>query len=194
MAKDSDVPSLKLEDIIKQIEGQKKPPVHGWNPDFCGDIDMRIASDGTWFYMGTPITRERMVRLFASVLRKDEDGKTYLVTPVEKIGITVDDAHFVAIRADQVAGEDGAAIKFTTNVGDEVIAGAANPIRVDVNADTGEPRPYVLVRGRLEALIARPVFYELVEAARQQETGGVTELLIDSRDATFSLGSLEAAS
>ncbi len=191
MAVSLDAKSLKLEDILKHIDGQKKPPVDKWNPEFCGDIDMRIASDGTWFYMGTPITRERMVRLFASVLRKDADGKTYLVTPVEKIGITVDDAHFVAVRADEVSGDMGKGIKFTTNVGDEIVAGPDNPIRVDVNADSGEPRPYVLVRGRLEALIARPVFYELVELARESEAGDVTELLLDSLGATFSLGSLE---
>lgn len=194
MAVRLDANSLKLEDILKHIGGQKKPPVDKWNPDFCGDIDMRIAPDGTWFYMGTPITRERMVRLFASVLRKDADGKTYLVTPVEKIGITVDDAPFVAVRADQVSGDTGTGIKFTTNVGDEIIAGPDNPIRVNVNADTGEPRPYVLVRGRLEALIARPVFYELVENARESQTGDVTELLVDSLGATFSLGSLEVTS
>lgn len=191
MAVSLDAKSLKLEDILKHIDGQKKPPVDKWNPEFCGDIDMRIASDGSWFYMGTPITRERMVRLFASVLRKDADGKTYLVTPVEKIGITVDDAHFVAVRADEVSGDMGKGIKFTTNVGDEIVAGPDNPIRVDVNADSGEPRPYVLVRGRLEALIARPVFYELVELARASEAGDVTELLLDSLGATFSLGSLE---
>lgn len=191
MAVSLDAKSLKLEDILKHIDGQKKPPVDKWNPEFCGDIDMRIASDGSWFYMGTPITRERMVRLFASVLRKDADGKTYLVTPVEKIGITVDDAHFVAVRADEVSGDMGKGIKFTTNVGDEIVAGPDNPIRVDVNADSGEPRPYVLVRGRLEALIARPVFYELVELARESEAGDVTELLLDSLGATFSLGSLE---
>ncbi|WP_286828186.1 MULTISPECIES: DUF1285 domain-containing protein [Kordiimonas] len=179
---------LKLEDILKQLEGQKRPPVEKWNPDFCGDIDMRIAADGTWFYMGTPITRERMVKLFATVLRKDEDGKTYLVTPVEKIGITVDDAPFVAVHLDRIEDGDQTAFKFTTNVGDEVIAGPDHPIRVEVNEETGEPRPYIHVRGRLEALINRSVFYELVEWAELK--GG--ELSVESLGKRFSLGSVEA--
>ncbi|NVJ98568.1 MAG: DUF1285 domain-containing protein [Alphaproteobacteria bacterium] len=185
-------PGLRLEDILKQIDGQKFPPVDRWNPDFCGDIDMRIASDGTWFYMGTPITRERMVRLFSTVLRKDEDGKTYLVTPVEKIGITVDDAPFVATRVDMLQGDAGKALKFTTNVGDEVIAGPEHCIRVEVNAETGEPRPYIHIRGRLEALIARSVFYELVDHARSVEKGGQTKLELESMGECFSLGTLES--
>ncbi|MFC4347839.1 DUF1285 domain-containing protein [Kordiimonas lipolytica] len=179
---------LKLEDILKQLEGQKRPPVEKWNPDFCGDIDMRIAADGTWYYMGTPITRERMVKLFATVLRKDEDGKTYLVTPVEKIGITVDDAPFVAVHMDRIEDGSRVAFKFTTNVGDEVIAGPDHPIRVEVNEKTGEPRPYVHVRGRLEALIARPVFYELVEHAELKGD----RLQLTSMGERFSLGSVEA--
>ena len=180
--------SFNLEALIKQVEGQRFPPVEKWNPDFCGDIDMRIAADGTWYYMGTPITRERMVKLFATVLRKDEDGKTYLVTPVEKIGITVDDAPFVAVHLDRIVDGDQTAFKFTTNVGDEVIAGPDHPIRVAVNPETGEPRPYVHIRGRLEALISRPVFYELVEHADLK--GG--ELTIESLGTRFSLGSVEA--
>jgi len=179
---------LKLEEILKQLEGQKRPPVEKWNPDFCGDIDMRIAADGAWYYMGTPITRERMVKLFATVLRKDEDGKTYLVTPVEKIGITVEDAPFIAVHLDKIVDGDQTAFKFTTNVGDEVIAGPGHPIRVEVNPTTGEPRPYIHVRGRLEALIARTVFYELVEHA--ELAGG--ELTIESLGTRFSLGSVEA--
>ncbi|NVJ70448.1 MAG: DUF1285 domain-containing protein [Alphaproteobacteria bacterium] len=178
---------LNLEDILKQLEGKKHPPVERWNPDFCGDIDMRIASDGTWFYMGTPITRDRMVRLFSTVLRKDEDGKTYLVTPVEKIGITVDDAPFVATQMDHIQDGDKEAFKFTTNVGDEVIAGPDHPIRVEVNEETGEPRPYVHVRGRLEALIARPVFYDLVERAALKEGA----MIISSLGQEFSLGHVD---
>lgn len=181
--------SFSLEGLLKQVADQKYPPVDKWNPDFCGDIDMRIASDGTWFYMGTPITRARMVKLFASVLRKDEDGKTYLVTPVEKIGITVDDAHFTAIRVDR----EGDAFIFTTNVGDKVVADAEHPIWVVVDETTGEPRPYVRVRGRLDALISRAVFYELVEYAVETDTPNGNELRITSAGQSFSLGTWSEA-
>lgn len=174
--------------FMKQVEGQSFPPVDKWNPEFCGDIDMRIAVDGTWFYMGTPITRKRMVRLFSTVLRKDEDGKTYLVTPVEKIGITVDDAHFVAIDCDIIDGEASQLLSFTTNVGDTVIAGPEHPIRVEIDSESGEPRPYILVRGNLEALIARSVFYRLVESAEEVQRNGGTELVIRSQGQDFSLG------
>ncbi|TPQ51365.1 DUF1285 domain-containing protein, partial [Prosthecomicrobium hirschii] len=104
-----------------QIRGT--PPVDRWNPPFCGDIDMRIAADGTWFYMGTPIGREALVRLFASVLRRDEDGRTYLVTPVEKCGIRVDDAPFLAVEMQAVGAEAEQKLVFRTNVGDIVEAG-----------------------------------------------------------------------
>ena len=137
------------------------PPVDKWNPAHCGDIGMEIMADGTWKHEGTRITREPLVRLFASILRKDEDGQTYLVTPVEKIVVKVHDAPFTAIRADRVGEGKDQQIIFTTNVGDVITAGPANPIRVERNDE--EPRPYVLVRGRLEARILRAPFYELVE-------------------------------
>ncbi len=178
-----------LAEFAKQVGDQKFPPVEKWNPDFCGDIDMRIASDGTWFYMGTPIGRQNMVRLFASVLRKDEDGQTYLVTPVEKIGISVDDAHFVAISV-EVAEEGGkASLCFTTNVGDKVIASEETPIRVEVDGESGEPRPYLLVRGRLEALISRNVYYELIEKGDVIIENGISSCSIESAGTRFSLGS-----
>lgn len=148
------------------------PPVHLWNPDFCGDIDMRIARDGTWYYMGTPIGRPPMVRLFSTILRHDEDGKYYLVTPVEKVGIQVEDAPFLAV-AMQVAGKGRAQVlSFTTNVGDEAVAGPEHPIRFEIDPDSGEPAPYVHVRARLEALIARAVFYDLVELGVEHEHEG----------------------
>ena len=178
-----------LAEFAKQVGDQKFPPVEKWNPDFCGDIDMRIASDGTWFYMGTPIGRQNMVRLFSSVLRKDEDGKTYLVTPVEKIGIMVDDAHFVAISVELAEENGGTSLCFTTNVGDKVIASENNPIRVEVDAESGEPRPYLLVRGRLEALISRNVYYELIEKGDVIIEDGVSSCSIESAGKRFSLGS-----
>ncbi len=134
------------------------PPVHLWNPEFCGDLDMRIARDGTWFYLGTPIGRIELVRLFSTILRRDGDDY-FLVTPHEKVGITVDDAPFVAVDFEV----DGENLTFETNVGDYVTAGAENPIRVARNAETGEPSPYVLVRANLEALIDRKSFYRLVD-------------------------------
>ena len=191
MASENKQPQIRLEDIIKQVEGQRFPPVERWNPDFCGDIDMQIKRDGSWFYMGTPIGRERMVRLFSTVLRKDEDGKTYLVTPVEKIGIEVEDAHFIATKLDVVGDGAEQALKFTTNVGDEVIADAEHPLRVEVDETSGEPRPYIRVRGRLDALIARPVFYQLVELAETRREGGRARLVISSRGVIFPLGDID---
>ncbi len=191
MTPDRTSAKIKLEDIIKQVEGQRFPPVEKWNPEFCGDIDMRIARDGTWFYMGTPIGRKRMVKLFSTVLRKDDDGKTYLVTPVEKIGITVEDAHFIATNIEVIEEGGKQLLKFTTNVGDEVIAGENHPIRVEVDGESKEPRPYILVRGRLEALISRNVFYELVDRAETRKEEGRTYLAIKSGDTTFSLGQLD---
>ena len=164
-----------LGDIAARASKKGLPPVHLWNPDFCGDIDMRIAADGTWFYNGSPIGRLAMVRLFSSVLRKDDDGKTYLVTPVEKIGITVDDAHFIAkLMTVEHPGNPDQKLRFTTNVEEEVIADKDHPLRFEIDQETMEPRPYVLVRGRLEALINRAVFYDIVEIGEEQDVDGVT--------------------
>jgi len=140
--------------------------VHLWNPANCGDIDIVIRRDGLWLHEGSPIGRRELVRLFSTVLRKDPDG-FFLVTPVEKLRITVEDAPFRAVRVD-AAGE---ALRFTTDVGDEVEAGPENPIRVETDPASGEPRPYVHVRRGLEARIERSVFYELVGLA--EERGGL---------------------
>ncbi|MFA5537910.1 MAG: DUF1285 domain-containing protein [Gemmobacter sp.] len=138
------------------------PPVHLWNPPFCGDLDMRIARDGTWFYLGTPIGRSGLVRLFSSILKREGDSY-FLVTPVEKVGITVDDAPFVAVDFETEGEGTAQAISFTTHVGDTVNAGPEHPIRVERDAQTGEPAPYVMVRAGLEALIDRKSFYRLME-------------------------------
>lgn len=145
------------------LSAKDPPPVEKWNPAHCGDIGLEILADGTWVHEGARITRESLVRLFASVLRKDEDGETYAVTPVEKIRVRVADAPFVAVRVDRAGEGPGQTLVFTTNVGDVVAAGPDRPIRVAFDAETGEPRPYVLVRGRLEARVLRAPFYELVE-------------------------------
>ncbi|NTF87924.1 DUF1285 domain-containing protein [Agrobacterium rhizogenes] len=145
--------------------GRKKglPPVDRWNPPFCGDIDMEIRADGTWFYMGTPIGRAPLVRLFSTVLRKDADEKTYLVTPMEKVGIRVVDAPFVAVEMSVTERDGKRLLTFRTNVGDVVEAGREHPIRFVIRGDNDELKPYLHVRGRLEALVTRAVMYDLVE-------------------------------
>ncbi|WP_151977805.1 MULTISPECIES: DUF1285 domain-containing protein [unclassified Roseovarius] len=145
-----------------RAKGKGLPPVHLWNPPFCGDLDMRIARDGTWFYLGTPIGRPELVRLFSTILRRDGDDY-FLVTPVEKVGITVDDAPFVAVDFEAEGRGAAQTLRFETNVGDHVTAGPDTPIRVTRDPETGEPSPYVLVRANLEALIDRKSFYRLVE-------------------------------
>jgi hypothetical protein len=152
-----------------QAPGRGLPPVHLWNPAHCGEIDIFIRKDGVWFHEGTPIGREALVRLFSTVLRRDPDG-FHLVTPVEKMKIRVEDAPFVAVRVDRSRRADGSdTLTFLTNVGDAVEAGPDNPLRVETDAATGEPRPYVHVRRGLEALISRPVFYELAEMAQETD-------------------------
>lgn len=172
----------------KQAPGRGLPPVHLWNPAHCGEIDIVIRRDGVWIHEGTPIGREALVRLFSTVLRKDPDG-FHLVTPVEKMRITVEDAPFIAVRVDQI----GEALRFTTNVGDVVEAGPDNPIRVEEDPVTGEPRPYVHVRRGLEARIARPVFYELAELAEPRGAAGGTRLAVSSNGVWFPIGPVETA-
>ncbi|HEY2179156.1 MAG TPA: DUF1285 domain-containing protein [Caulobacteraceae bacterium] len=172
----------------RQAPGRGLPPVHLWNPAHCGEIDIVIKRNGLWFHEGSPIGREALVRLFSTVLRKDPEGFV-LVTPVEKLAITVEDAPFVAVRVDRL----GEALKFTTNVGDEVEAGPDNRIRVETDPDSGEPRPYVHVRAGLEALIARPVFYELVEMAAPRPTPDGPMMGVVSHGAWFAVGPQAAA-
>lgn len=153
-------------------EGQKGPaPVHLWNPPYCGELDIRISRDGQWWYLGTPIGRVELVRLFASVL-KLEDGRHYLVTPVEKIGITVDDAPFVAVDFELGDAGPTQAITFETNLGERAVAGPDNPIRVIRDPETGEPAPYVHIRGGMEALIDRKSYYRLVDIAEHDVVDG----------------------
>ncbi len=165
--------------------GKGLPPVDRWNPEFCGDLDMEIRADGTWFYMGTPIGRPALVQLFSTVLRKDEDGRTYLVTPVERVGIRVEDAPFVAVEVD-VGGEgEDRVLTFRTNVGDVVEAGPDHPIRFVDERETGGLKPYLLVRGRLEALVARPVMYELVEHGEEIAVDGRAMFALRSKGQVF---------
>ncbi|MGB8366522.1 MAG: DUF1285 domain-containing protein [Rhizomicrobium sp.] len=150
--------------------GRALPPVERWNPPYCGKIDIRIARDGTWYHEGTAFGRRELVRLFSTILRKDSDG-FYLVTPAEKLRIRVDDAPFVAVLLGVEGEGEAQRLIFTTNVGDETIAGRDNPIRVETNKETGEPAPYVHVRRGLEARIARSVFYQLADLAVPGENG-----------------------
>lgn len=149
------------------------PPVHLWNPPFCGDLDMEIRRDGTWFYLGTPIGRHALVKLFASIIRRDGDNY-FLVTPVEKIGIRVVDAPFVAVDAEATGAGRDQKLTFTTNVEDVVTAGPENPIRVTRDPGTGEPSPYILIRRNLEALIDRKTFYRLIDRGSHETHEGAS--------------------
>ena len=151
-----------------QKSGKSLPPVHLWNPPFCGDLDIRIARNGMWYYLGTPIGRPELVRLFSTILRKDGDAY-FLVTPVEKVGITVEDAPFVAVDFDVTGQGDAQQLVFSTNVGDQAQAGPNHPIRVARDPDSGEPAPYISIRANLEALIDRKSFYRLVDLGCHHE-------------------------
>ncbi|MBS9721083.1 DUF1285 domain-containing protein [Tianweitania sp. BSSL-BM11] len=176
-----------LEALISRAARANKglPPVDKWNPDFCGDLDMEIKRDGTWFYLGTPIGRMPLVQLFSSVLRKDEDGKTYLVTPVEKVGIRVEDAPFIAVEVNASGAGNDRVLTFRTNVGDVVEAGPEHPLRFVDEPETGGLKPYLLVRGRLEALVARPVMYELAELGEEIDVDGVPMFALRSKGEIF---------
>ncbi|QHF02503.1 DUF1285 domain-containing protein [Pseudomonas asturiensis] len=180
--------SGKANDLFAQIPKSKGlPPVHLWNPDFCGDIDMRIARDGTWHYQGTPIGRKPMVRLFSTILRRDGDDY-FLITPVEKVGIKVDDAPFVAVALDVTGEGETQVLRFVTNVEDETQAGVDHPLRVLIDPETQEPAPYIHVRSNLEALIHRNVFYQLVELAVTREIDGQRWLGVWSDGVFFPIG------
>lgn len=165
--------------------GKGAPPVERWNPAYCGELDMEIKRDGTWFYLGTPIGRPALVQLFSSVLRKDEDGQTYLVTPVEKIAIRVEDAPFVAVEVNQSQRDGENVLTFRTNVGDVIEAGPDNPLRFAEEVETGGLKPYLLVRGRLEALINRAVTYELAALGEEMEVDGKRMFAVQSNGAVF---------
>ena len=158
-----DLAALSLAEIAKLAQQQRLPPVEKWNPAHCGDSEMRIARDGTWFHQGSPIGRAEMVRLFSTILRREPDGGYVLVTPVEKLDIEVDDAPFVAVEL-KVTGEgEATTLTFRLNTGEIVSAGPDRPLRFDARNDG--PHPYLHVRGGLTALVARPVYYELVNIA-----------------------------
>ena len=166
-----DLHTLSLAEIAQLAADAKLPPVEAWNPAHCGHSDMRIARDGTWFHQGSPIGRPAMVRLFATILRGEPDGTFVLVTPVEKLTIDVEDAPFVAVEMKAEGSGRDAKLAFRLNTGELLTAGPEHPLRFAGTAD--EPRPYLHVRGRLEALVARPVYYDLAELALENEPPGV---------------------
>jgi hypothetical protein len=178
----SDPPRLQsLARAIGAAKAKGPAPVETWNPPFCGDIDLRIARDGTWFYAGTPITRPALVALFASILRRDPD-RYVLVTPVECVGITVEDAPFVGVAI----GEDGGHLVIQTNLGDEVRVGRDHPLRFVLD-DTGGIKPYVHVRGGLWARLTRALALDLLERVETRVCDGVERYGIVSDSVFFAL-------
>jgi uncharacterized protein len=174
-----DLSSLSLADIARLAEADKLPPVERWNPEHCGDSAMRIARDGIWYHEGSPIGRPEMVRLFSTILRREPDGGFVLVTPAEKLDIVVEDAPFVAVELKSEGEGPARTLAFRLNTGDVVIAGPEHRLRFE----TG-PHPYVEVRAGLDALVARPVYYELAELALAE---GATPAGLWSGGAFFAL-------
>src|SRR5437764_3116698 len=167
------------------LAGKALPPVHLWNPPFCGDIDMRIASDGTWFYMGTPIGRPALVRLFSTIL-KCEDGKHFLVTPVEKVGIRVDDAPFLAVEMRKESDSRGPLLRFRTNVDDWVACEPGHGLRFEMAADGGIT-PYLHVRADLWAKVTRALYYDLVDMGEERMIDGQPMFGIESGGDFFAM-------
>jgi hypothetical protein len=167
------------------------PPVEKWNPPFCGDIDMRIAADGTWFYQKTPIGRIALVKLFASVLKREGD-KYFLVTPVEKVGLIVEDAPFLAVELWVEQGPGGRVLSFRTNVDDHVQAGPDHALRFEPQADTGGLKPYLHVRRELWAKVTRPLFYDLVALGEERDVGGTAMFGVASNGAFFPMAEASA--
>lgn len=158
-----DLAGLSLGEIARLAAEAKLPPVESWNPTHCGDSEMRIARDGTWYHQGSPIGRPAMVKLFSTILRREANGGYVLVTPVEKLDIEVEDAPFIAVEVKSEGEGDARRLAFRLNTGDLVVAGADRPLRFEDRPDG--PHPYILVRNGLEALVARPVYYELANIA-----------------------------
>ena len=175
-----------IADAAKREGSKGLPPVHLWNPPFCGDIDMRIAADGTWFYLKTPIGRPALVRLFASVLKREAD-KYFLVTPVEKVGITVEDAPFLAVEMQVQDQTGGRVLRFRTNVDEWVECGPEHKLRFDPEAASGGLKPYLHVRRDLWAKVTRPLFYDLVDLGEERDVEGHRMFGVASQNAFFAM-------
>jgi uncharacterized protein len=176
-----------LERLAAAVGRDRKPPVDQWDPPFCGDLDMRLAADGTWFYLGTPIGRPALVRLFASVLKREGD-KYFLVTPVEKVGIRVDDAPFLAVEMEH----DGATLIFRTNVDDVVRCDGEHALRFEPEAGTGGMRPYLYVRRNLWARVTRALYLDLVEIGEERAVDGRRMFGVASAGIFFPIAPAEA--
>lgn len=175
-----------LADLITQAANRADAPVDRWNPPYCGDIGLAIRADGTWEYQASPIRRPALVKLFARVLRKDEDGRHYLVTPAEKVDVHVEDAPFLAVEMETEGTGRSQVLTFRTNVDDIVQCNIAHPMRFTTQQPTGGLKPYLLVRGRLEARVTRSIYLDLVDCAEVDQASG--ELVIWSAGARFPLG------
>jgi hypothetical protein len=175
-----------LAGAAKQAAVKGQPPVHLWDPPFCGDLDIRIASDGTWFYLGSPIGRAPLVKLFASVLKR-EGEKYFLVTPVEKIGITVEDAPFTAVEMKVEAGERGRVLRFRTNVDEWIACGPDNRLRFEPEPDTGGLKPYLHIRRDLWAKVSRALFYDLVALGEERDLAGTAMFGVVSMGEFFAM-------
>ena len=181
--------NLKGIETIYDFSKRKKkgiPPVEKWNPPFCGDIDMHILRNGKWTYMGSEIKRPAMIKLFSNIIRLDDDGHYYLVTPVEKVRIKVDDVPFVAVSMNKTEDEGINCLSFITNVQDEVMLSKENPIEIVIN-DNDEPSPYIIVRKNLKALISRSVYYDLINMAEEEMIDDKKFLVIKSNNTSFKL-------
>ena len=181
--------NLKGIETIYDFSKRKKkgiPPVEKWNPPFCGDIDMHILRNGKWTYMGSEIKRPAMIKLFSNIIRLDDDGHYYLVTPVEKVRIKVDDVPFVAVSMNKIKDEGVNCLSFTTNVQDEVTLSKENPIEI-VISDNDEPSPYITIRKNLKALISRSVYYDLINMAEEEIIDDKKFLVIKSNNTLFKL-------
>ena len=178
-----------LETIYEFSKQQKNslPPVDKWNPKFCGDIDMKIMRNGKWFYMGTEIKRPAMVKLFSGILRLDSDNFYYLVTPVEKVRISVEDAPFIATSLISEKKDNINHLYFITNVNEKILLTKNNPLEIKINNITEEPSPYIFVRKNLKALISRSVFYELIKLATKKNIDGKDCLVLASAGEVFKL-------
>ena len=181
-----------IETIYSFSKSNKKslPPIEKWNPPFCGDIDMTISKSGKWYYMGSEIKRPAMVKLFSGILRLESDNSYYLVTPVEKVRIQVEDAPFVAVAITKEQSEGMNTVTFRTNLNDEIVLSKVNPLSIEIKKNN-EPSPYITVRNNLRALISRSVFYELVDLAETIPIDGVPYLAIKSQGEIFKIHKVE---
>jgi len=171
--KAQDEPGLgTLDNLLRGVSGRAAPPVERWQPPYCGDIGLKIGADGTWLYQNSPIGRQALVKLFASVLRKDADGRTYLVTPAEKVDVAVEDAPFLAVEMQARGTGRDQELHFRTNVDDVVRCGPGHPLRFAKQQPGGGLKPYLLVRGRLEALVTRALVYDLAALAVEESRDG----------------------